>query len=173
MTELELKPHHTEDKNTRRVGIAVGIVGILLSVATIASHRAHTNAVILRTEANDQWTYYQAKKIRESTSDVATTVLQALSADSAKIESSVHKLESARDKYADDAKEIQKEAVAKDKETDTEERRALRFDIAEGLLELGLVLSSLYFLARKAFFPIFGLIASVAGATLAVAGYLL
>jgi Domain of unknown function (DUF4337) len=173
MTELELKPHHTEDHNTRRVGIAVGIVGILLSVATIASHRAHTNAVILRTEANDQWAYYQAKKIRESTSEIATTVLQALSTDPAKIESAVHKLEGARDKYADDAKEIQKEAVAKDKETETEERRALRFDIGEGMLELGLVLSSLYFLARKAFFPIFGLIASVAGAGLAVAGFLL
>ncbi|HMD73554.1 MAG TPA: DUF4337 domain-containing protein [Steroidobacteraceae bacterium] len=173
MTELELKPHHTEDENTRRVGLAVGIVGILLSVATIASHRAHTNAVILRTEANDQWAYYQAKKIRESTSDVATTLLQALSADPAKIESSVRKLEGARDKYADDAKEVQKEAVAKDKETDAEERRALRFDIGEGMLELGLVLSSLYFLARKAFFPIFGLIASVAGAALAIAGFLL
>lgn len=173
MAEIELKPHHTEDENTRRVGLVVGIVGILLSVATIASHRAHTNAVILRTEANDQWAYYQAKKIRESTSDVASTVLQALSADPAKIESSVHKLEGARDKYADDAKEIQKEAVAKDKETDTEERRALRFDIGEGLLELGLVLSSLYFLARKAFFPIFGLVASAAGTALAAAGFLL
>ncbi len=173
MAELELKPEHAEDPNTRRVGIAVGIVGILLSVVTIASHRAHTNAVILRTEANDQWAYYQAKKIRESASDVATTVLQALSADPAKIDASVRKLEGARDKYADDAKEIQKDALTKDNETETEERRALRFDIGEGLLELGLVLSSLYFLARKAFFPIFGLIASVAGAALGVAGFLL
>ena len=49
-----------------------------------------------------------------------------------------------------------KEAQAKDAKCELEERRALRFDIGEGLLELGLVLSSLYFLARKNFFPIFG-----------------
>ncbi len=71
MAEIELKPEHAEDPKTRTVGIVVGVVGILLSVVTIASHRAHTKAVIDRTESNDQWAYYQAKKIRESTNDVA------------------------------------------------------------------------------------------------------
>jgi hypothetical protein len=89
------------------------------------------------------------------------------------MEAPLRKLEGARDKYSDDAKDIQKDAVAKDKETEIEERRALRFDIGEGLLELGLVLCSLYFLARKAFFPVFGLIASLSGAALGIAGFLL
>ncbi len=71
MPELEVTPEHAADPNTRRVGILVGVVGILLSVVTIASHRAHTDAVIHRTEANDQWSYYQAKKIRENTEEVA------------------------------------------------------------------------------------------------------
>jgi len=173
MAELELKPEHAEDPNTRRVGIVVGIVGILLSVVTIASHRSHTNAVMLRTESNDAWAFYQAKKIRESTSDVGITVLQALSTDPAKIEASVHKLEQARDKYASDAKEQQQDATAKDTETVTEERRALRFDIGEGLLELGLVLSSLFFMARKGFFPIFGILSSIAGAAVGIWGWLL
>lgn len=173
MTEIEVKPEHADDPNTRRVGILVGVVGILLSVVTIASHRAHTNAVIHRTESNDQWSYYQAKKIRESTVEVAITVLQTLAPDPAKIEGSVHKLETARLKYEDDGKAIQQEAVAKDKETETEEKRALRFDIGEGLLELGLVLCSLYFLARKSFFPVFGVLASLAGTGMGIAGFLL
>ena len=173
MTELELKPEHVADPNTRRVGILVGVVGIFLSVVTIASHRAHTDAVIHRTESNDQWSYYQAKKIRENTTDMALTVLKALIADPAKLEPAQKKLEAARDKYADDAKDIQKEAQAKDEETALEERRALRFDIGEGLLELGLVLCSLYFLARKSFFPIFGVLASIAGTAMGLWGFLL
>src|SRR5271167_2118175 len=100
MTEIELKPEHAADPNTRRVGILVGVVGIFLSVVTIASHRAHTDAVIHRTESNDQWGFYQAKKIRESGAETALTVLLAIAADPAKIEGSVHKLESARDHYA-------------------------------------------------------------------------
>jgi hypothetical protein len=151
----------------------VGVVGIFLSVVTIASHRAHTKAVIYRTESNDQWTYYQAKKIRENTTDMAATILQSLSADTAKLAAPLRKLEEARDHYADDAKDIKKDAEAKDKQTEVEEDRALRFDIGEGLLELGLVLCSLYFLARNSFFPIFGILASIAGTLMGVWGFLL
>src|SRR5476649_290453 len=98
MPEIEVTPEHAADPNTRRVGILVGFLGILLSVVTIASHRAHTDAVIHRTESNDQWAYYQAKKIRESGNDVALTLIQSLGTDPAKTESAGHKLQAARDK---------------------------------------------------------------------------
>jgi hypothetical protein len=173
MTEIEVKPEHAADPNTRRVGILVGMVGILLSVVTIAGHRAHTQAVIHRTESNDEWAYYQAKKIREYTSEVTISVLQTLAADSVKTEAPVQKLNAARDKYAADAEKIQEDARRKDKETDVEEGRALRFDIGEGLLELGLVLCSLYFLARNGFFPVFGVLAAAAGTVMGIWGFLL
>ncbi len=174
MPEIEVKPEHAADPNTRRVGILVGVVGILLSVVTIDSHRAHTQAVIHRTESNDQWAFYQAKKIREHASDVALTLLQSsLGADSEKAVAAGHKLEAARDKYAADAKDIMKEAQAKDVKSELEERRALRFDIGEGLLELGLVLCSLFFLARNSFFPLFGILFSAAGTAMGIAGFLL
>ena len=173
MPEIEVSPHHAADPDSRRVGILVGVVGILLSVVSIASHRAHTQAVMHRTESNDQWTYYQAKKIRENTSEVALALLTTLSSDSAKTEAPAHKLEAARAKYAADAERIQDDARAKDEETKIEERRALRFDIGEGLLELGLVLCSLYFLARKLFFPVFGVLSSIAGTAMGAAGFLL
>jgi uncharacterized protein DUF4337 len=171
MTEIEVSPEHASDPNTRRVGILVGVVGIFLSVVTIASHRSHTQAVIHRTESNDQWAFYQAKKIRENTSDVALELLQSLTPDAAKAAPLAQKLETARDKYADDAKGIMKDAQAKDAESETEEQRALRFDIGEGLLELGLVLCSLYFLARKSFFPILGSLSAVAGLAMGISGW--
>ncbi|MGO9424058.1 MAG: DUF4337 family protein [Steroidobacteraceae bacterium] len=173
MPEIEVTPEHAADPNTRRVGILVGVVGVFLSVVTIASHRAHTQAVIHRTESNDQWAFYQAKKIRENTSEVALTLLESLVSEPATAAAPMHKLETARDKYADDAKEIMKEAQAKDAKSEIEEHRALRFDIGEGLLELGLVLCSLYFLARKSFFPIFGVIAAAGGIAMGIAGWML
>ena len=173
MPEIEVTPEHAADPNTRRVGILVGVVGILLSVVTISSHRAHTQAVIHRTEANDAWAYYQAKKGREYTSQVAVTLLHSLSSDPGKIDGPVQKLQAASAKYTTDAEKIREDANDKDTETKREEARALRFDIGEGLLELGLVLCSLYFLARKSFFPIFGVLSSVAGTAVAAWGFLL
>ena len=41
------------------------------------------------------------------------------------------------------------------------------------LLELGLVLCSLYFMARKTFFPVLGVIAALAGTVLGLWGFLL
>jgi hypothetical protein len=173
MPEIEVTPEHAADPVSRRVGILVGVVGILLSVVTIASHRSHTDAVIHRTESNDAWAYYQAKKIREYTSEVALTLIQTLGTDPVKSEASSKKFEAARAKYGADAEKIQDDAKAKDDESDHEEARALRFDIGEGLLELGLVLCSLYFLARKSFFPIFGVLSAIAGTAMGIWGYLL
>jgi hypothetical protein len=85
----------------------------------------------------------KAKKIREYTSEVAVTLLHTLGADPAKMEAPIQKLEASRAKYAADAEKIQTDAKAKDDESDVEQVRALRFDIGEGLLELGLVLCSL------------------------------
>src|ERR1700678_797534 len=173
MPEIELKPEHSADPNTRRVGILVGVVGILLSLATIASHRAHTDAVIHRTESNDAWAYYQAKKIREYESEVAVPLLQTLGTDPAKLEAAVQKLEASRTKFASDAEKIQQDAKAKDEESNVEEARALKYDVGEGLLELGLVLCSLYFLARNSFLPLFGVLAAVAGTAVGIWGCLL
>lgn len=175
MAEIEIHHGHghEDDPTARRVGVLVGVVGILLSVVTISSHRAHTDAVIHRTESNDQWTYYQAKKTREQMSEVGITLLNATLSDPQKLAGPVGKLSTARDHYAKDAEDIRRKAEDKDHETERAEKRALRFDLGEGLLELGLVLCSLYFLARKNFFPLFGIIAAAAGTVVGATGYFL
>ena len=37
---------------------------MLLAIVTIMSHRAHTEGVLLKTDANDKWSYYQASRIK-------------------------------------------------------------------------------------------------------------
>src|SRR6202795_5326559 len=132
MAEIQIKPEHAAEPHSRPVGILVGVVGILLSVVTISSHRAHTKAVIDRTESNDLWAYHQAKKIRENTSDVAVTLLQVLQPDAVRAEAAIHRLEAAREKYAADAKDLQKEAEAKDAEKNGEEHRRLKLESGGG-----------------------------------------
>jgi hypothetical protein len=173
MTEIEIKHEHAADPMTRRVGVLVGVVGVLLSVVTISSHRAHTGAVIHRTESNDQWGFYQAKKIRQNLDEDTLVLLKGLNGDTSHAEAATKKLEAAIEKHARETDGIQEEAKRLEHETEHEEHRALRFDIGEGLLELGLVLLSLFFLARKPFFPIFGIIASVAGIIIGTWGWLL
>jgi hypothetical protein len=62
------------------------------------------------------------------------------------------------------------EARRADEAAEASEHRALRFDFGEGLLEIALVVSSLYFISHKKMFPVIGVIAGVAGAALALTG---
>jgi hypothetical protein len=170
--EIHTEHEHSNDEFGRRVGVMVGIIGIVLAVITISSHRAHTAAVIFRTEANDQWSFFQGKKLREHLAEIGSSLATALAADPERVKPMVEKLNKDHDRYAHDSDDIQKEATAKEAESAHEERRALRLDMGEGFLELGMVLSSLYFLSKQRLFPIIGGIAAVIGVGLGVAGYI-
>jgi hypothetical protein len=174
MAEVEIHTihDHSADEFGRRVGVAVGIIGILLSVVTIASHRAHTAAVIERTKANDQWAFFQSKKLRQHLAEIGASLAAALATDSARVQPLIDKLNKDRDRYAHDTDQIQRDAQAKEVDGDHEERRAARFDLGEGFLELGLVLSSLYFLSKRRFFPVLGGISATIGTALGIAGLL-
>jgi hypothetical protein len=174
MAEVEIHTGHghTDDEFGRRVGVIVGVIGIILAVVTIASHRAHTAAVIARTEANDQWSFFQSKKLREHLAEIGSSLANGLASDPDRIQGLVEKLNKDHDRYAHDSEEIEKEARAKEADSEHEERRALRLDMGEGFLELGLVLSSLYFLSKRRLFPALGGIAAIIGTGLGIAGFL-
>jgi hypothetical protein len=173
MAEIEVHTGHPagDDPRGKRVGLQVGIIGIVLAVVTIAAHRQHTAAVIHRTEANDQWAYYQAKKIREHVSAVGTDIVTLL--DAAKAPAAHALFDPQRAKYAADAEDIKKLAEGEDHATEHAEALALRFDLGEGFLELGLVLSSLYFLGRRPVFPTAGAVSAVLGLATALSVLLL
>ena len=174
MAEVEIHTghDHAKDSFAQGVGVSVGVIGIILAVVTIGSHRAHTQAVIDRTEENDQWSFYQAKKIRQQVLDVGADLARSLTPDESKVQAIVDKYAKQSARYAEETKDIEKEAHAKREQTTREEDRAVRLDIGEGFLELGLVLSSLYFLSKRKFFPVFGITAAVIGTVLGVAGFL-
>jgi hypothetical protein len=174
MAEVEIHTghEHADDEFCRRVGVMVGVIGIILAVVTISSHRAHTAAVIARTEANDQWSFFQSKKLRQHLAEIGSSLAGALATDPARVQELVDRLNKDKDRYAHDSDDIQKEANAKVEESKHEERRAFRLDMGEGFLELGLVLSSLYFLSKARFFPIIGGIAAIVGTCLGIAGYI-
>ena len=172
MAEIEISAE-ANDPFGRRVGVMVAVIGIILAVVTIASHRAHTATVIAKTEANDQWAFFQAKKTREHLVDIGAGLATALGGERDNVRDLAKGYLKDRERYKAEADAIQIEARAKEAQSAAEERRALWLDVGEGLLELGLVLSSLYFLSKRRFFPLFGAIAALSGIVVGVAGFMI
>jgi len=173
MSELEMHTHHHPlDPFGHRVAMFVGIIGIVLVLVTILAHREHTAAVVHKTEANDEWNLYEAKRIKKDNEEIAATLLTSLASDPAKVAEQMDKFHADAARYGKDSDTLKDEAQKREAESLHSEARALRFDLAEGFLELGLVMSSLYFLAQRRFFVGLGGAAALIGTVLGVVGLL-
>ena len=173
MAEIEIH-HETEahDSLGKMIGVVASVIGVLLAIVTIVSHRAHTEAVLLKAEANDKWSYYQSKKIKFHNLELGEdllTVLQPKGAEAAKV---LLRYASEKARYEKEAAETQTEAREIEKHSSREEDRALRFDFGEGLLEVGLILTSLYFISKSKLFPAVGVLCAVVGLVTAATGSL-
>jgi Domain of unknown function (DUF4337) len=174
MAELEIHHEGNEsDPTGKAVGVLAAILAVLLAVVTIASHRTHTAAIIHKSTANDQWSYYQANSVKLHTVEIGETLLAAVDAKGDVAEKARGKFEDQRKKYQTQKDEQMEKAKQSDEATEADEHRALRYDVGEGLLEIGLVLSSLYFISRKKMFPVMGITAGVVGTAVAISGFLL
>jgi hypothetical protein len=160
--------HGGEDSTGKKVGLLAALLAIGLTVVTIASHRTHTHGIVARSEANDQWAFYQSKRMKFHNLELGIDLITAQGLKGEAAEKIVQKYALDRERYDGEAKAIREKAEQKEKESEHAERRALRFDLAEGLFEIGLVMSSLYFLARRKLFPTIGLLGGLAGLGLGI-----
>jgi len=168
-------PHeaqHTEDHTGKKVGLQAALLAIGLTLVTIASHRTHTHAIVARSEANDLWAHFQSKRIKLHTEELGLDLLAAQGLKGESADAVRKKFEDERERQARESEAVKERAKGKEEESERAEHRGLRFDIAEGLFEIGLVMSSMYFLARRKIFPVLGLLGGLAGGVLGVVAFL-
>ena len=172
MAELEI--HHEEghehDPMGQRVGVMAALLAVFLAVVTILSHRSHTEAIITKTDSNDQWQYYQANKLKQHNLELGERLIGILGPNNSGAKETLAQFEKDKQKYISQANDQKEKATRQMEQSEAAERHALHYDLGEGLLEIALVLSSLYFISRKMLFPVVGLIAGIAGLIVSITG---
>jgi len=174
MAELEI-PHegeHPSDPIGKRVGVLAALLAVLLGIVTIASHRAHTSAIMHKSSANDAWAHYQATRVKYHSIELGENLVRTFGSNADAAAKMLDDYAVQKKKYDAQGKEIQQEAEGDDHAAEVDEHRALRYDIGEGLLEIGVVMSSLYFVSRRLMFPAVGVAAGIIGAVIAATGLL-
>jgi len=156
--------HGAHESAMRPVAFTMSLLAVMVAVTTVLGHRTHTEAVLYQNKATDQWNLYQAKKIRSNdtalVSDLLTAVTIADKEAAAKISKAYADHQA---KWADDLKEEQEKAEALELRVEHAEARADRFDLAEALLEIGLVITSVTLLTRSRIYWYLGMAFSVLG----------
>jgi hypothetical protein len=175
MAELEIHHEHEHEKDPlgQKIGIMASILAVALAVVTIASHRTHTAAIIQKSKSNDAWAYYQATRVKFHSVELGENLVKVFGSKTEGADKMLADYGAQKTKYEAQSKQIQDEAKGDDEAAEADEHRALRYDLGEGLLEIGLVLTSLYFISRRKLFPTIGAVAAIGGAVIAITGFLM
>jgi hypothetical protein len=157
--------HAHHNPSLAPVSLTMAVLAVLVAVASLLGHRAHTEEVVLQAKSSDQWAYYQAKNIRQHEDELFVAGNGAGAG------------AGAREKYAEEAErykkekdEIQEKARELERDVGIERARADRYDLAEVFLEIGLVITSITLLSGRRIFWYLGIVLSVVGVAVAVMG---
>ncbi len=163
-----------EDRDLAIVTVTMAILAVLIAGASLLGHRAHTEELLLQTQATDQWAYYQAKDIRQRSYQLFLDELSVFSVQSAaQADAMKDKYSKAAEKEAAQQKEIEAEARKDEAEVGINQNRANRFDLGEVVLESSLVICSITLLTRKKLFWFVGTFLGFLGVVISATGFLI
>jgi hypothetical protein len=166
--------HGSHESSLRPVAFTMSLLAVLVAVTTVLGHRTHTEAVLDQNKATDKWNEYQAHKIRSNDTALTADLLSVVAiSDKAAAERIQKAYADHQTKWTEDLKKAKDEADALEKKVEVAEARADRFDLAEALLEIGLVITSVTLLTRSRVYWYFGMVASMCGVISAISAYFL
>ncbi|PYM08900.1 MAG: hypothetical protein DMD82_01390 [Candidatus Rokuibacteriota bacterium] len=185
MPEIELpNPHELEERReksfTRRVALVTSVYAVALAIAALGGNSYGREMLLAQQKASDQWSFYQARSIREHQYRGQKLRLEAdlVERGPAMREAARAKAEALLQRFADEEKRynttkepIKAEAEKLEQERDRAEKRVFNFEFAEVFLQISIVLASVSILATSR--PMFGvsLVAAVLGAVLTGNGF--
>jgi hypothetical protein len=164
--------HHEEEPWTLPVAITISILAVLVAMATLMGHRSSIEAVLLQTQATDQWAYYQAKNNRLHLMQIDADVLGVLAPPSNEKAAALReKYQKEIERYEKDKDQISEKAKEFENERAVVSRREDRFDAGEVVLDIALIICSLTLLTRRMGFWYSGIAIGVVGFFVALSGF--
>ena len=186
MAEIELpNPEELEERRdksfSRRIALVTAVYAVVLAIASLGGNNAMKEMLLAQQEASNQWSYYQAKVIREHLNRGNKLVLELQLAEPSALKGPERdKHEALARKFADeekrmnaDKKEIEPKAKAAEAARDLHQAKDPYFDYAEVLLQIAIVCSSVSILAGSRPMFWFSSTLAVLGSLLTVNGFFL
>jgi hypothetical protein len=187
MAEVELpKPEelheHAENTFSRRVALVTAVYAVVLAIAALGGNHAMKEMLLAQQQSSDHWAFYQAKVIREHLYRAQKMRLEVDLAERGaasrpeareKMEALFKKFDEEEKRYGAEKKDIEKDAKKLEALRDLFQARDPYFLIAEALLQIAIVMSSVSILARSPLIFSFSLVLALVGAVLTTNGYLM
>ncbi|WP_324132118.1 DUF4337 domain-containing protein [Bosea sp. (in: a-proteobacteria)] len=138
----------------KKIALLIAVLALLLSLSEIGGKQAENESIAKNIDASNLWSFFQAKTIRGTTVRTAAEAMEidlAATTDPATRERMQKRIDGwkatvARYESEPDPQEGRKELMARAKATeqvrDDQKARSENFEIASGLLQIGIVVAS-------------------------------
>jgi hypothetical protein len=138
----------------KKIALLIAVLALLLSLSEIGGKQAENESIAKNIDASNLWSFFQAKTIRGTTVRTAAEAMEidlAATTDPATRERLQKRIDGwkatvARYESEPDTQEGRKELMARAKATeqvrDDQKARSENFEIASGLLQIGIVVAS-------------------------------
>jgi hypothetical protein len=173
--DLEELHEHAEqgasDARFAPVTVSMAVLAVFVAVVSMMGGRVHADEMLAQTRATDQWAQYQAKVIRERSYEVFLDQLSVFSVQSrTQADQIKQKYSKEIARYISESKDIQTQAYATENDVKILEKKSNWYDVAEVLLDAGLVICSITMLTQKKLYWYLGLASGITGVAIGVAG---
>ncbi len=170
ISEFVEQQEKASESHMYAVSFSISVLAVLVALVTVLSHRAHTAAVLSQARASDEWSLYQAKKIRQSGINTTIDLLNVLKPSDAAAQARIMDYKQHTAKWDADLLESEHKARGLEEQVEAAEHRASRFDAGEALLQIGVVLASITLLTRQRIYWLVALTIGAAGVIFASLG---
>ncbi len=173
MQEFSKQMKEGGEESLTNISLAISILAVLVAMVTVLGHRTHTEAVLMQSKAGDQWNLFEAKKIRlDSLTVVMDQMVLQPTVDAKASASKMAEYKAHIARWNQDLKDEEDKANEFEAEVHIAERKALRFDIGEALLQISVVLSSITLFTRRHKYFMGGLTIGVVGVVISASAFL-
>ena len=160
----QMKEAGESGETLTNISLAISILAVLVAMVTVLGHRSHTEAVLSQARAADMWNHYESHKIRNDQVDANIKLLSLQpNSNGEAVEKQLEEYRAHQQKWQQQLDEEESQAHEFERGVEYAEKRALRFDIGEALLQISVVLSSITLFTRRKLYFFFGLSVGAAG----------
>ena len=167
---------------TRGIAITTAFYAVVLAITALGGNNSTKEMLLAQQEASNQWSYYQAKNMRENLYKIQRSNLEAdlqeraehLKPEArARFESRIKEAGDEEVRYATEKKDIEGEAKKAEQERDLNKKKNPYFDFAEVLLQISIVMASIAILSSSRPVFRFSLAVAAVGGILSFNGFTL
>ncbi|HET7318009.1 MAG TPA: DUF4337 domain-containing protein [Nitrospirota bacterium] len=182
LPDLEELKESAGKRFSKRVALTTALYAVLLAITSLGGNNATKEMMLHQQMSSNQWSYYQAKSIKESFARERRESIEAILAERGAMmkpdarvayERMRETTTSDEARYAKEKEQILAQAKALEKERDVSRAKDPYFDFGEVLLQLAIVTASIAILSGSSPVYLFSIVMASLGVALSLNGFLL